>query len=103
MRVLGVSSAERVPVVDAPTFKEQGVNLTFTNWRGLVAPPGIDDADKQMWVDAITKMHDSAGWKKELKTNGWTDAFLTGQKFDTFMNQQSTRVEDTLTELGLAG
>ncbi|HET8598755.1 MAG TPA: tripartite tricarboxylate transporter substrate-binding protein [Segeticoccus sp.] len=103
VRVLGVSSAERVPVVDAPTFKEQGVNLTFTNWRGLVAPPGIDDADKQMWVDAITKMHDSAGWKKELKTNGWTDAFLTGQKFDTFMNQQSTRVEDTLTELGLAG
>ena len=103
VRVLGVSSAKRVPVVDAPTFKEQGVDLTFTNWRGLVAPPGISDADKQMWIDAITAMHDSAGWKKELKKNGWTDAFLTGDKFDRFLKDQSTQVEDTLSGLGLAG
>lgn len=102
VRVLGVSSAERVPVVDAPTFKEQGIDLTFTNWRGLVAPPGISVADQRMWVDAITKMHDSAGWKKELKKNGWTDAFVTGKKFDTFMKSQSTQVENTLTQLGLA-
>jgi putative tricarboxylic transport membrane protein len=103
VRVLGVSSADRVPVVDAPTFKEQDIDLTFTNWRGLVAPPGISDADKQMWIDAITTMHDSAGWKKELKKNGWTDAFLTGDEFGTFLTEQSTQVEDTLSQLGLAG
>ena len=38
VRVLAVSGAERVDVVDAPTLKESGIDLVFTNWRGVVAP-----------------------------------------------------------------
>ena len=46
VRVLATSGAKRLDGVDAPTLKESGIDLVFTNWRGVVAPPGITDADK---------------------------------------------------------
>ncbi len=41
LRALAISSDERLPGVDIPTLREQGVNVEFENWRSLVAPPGI--------------------------------------------------------------
>ena len=39
--------------------EEPGVDLVFTNWRGIVGPPGLSDAKKQQYIDLLTKMHDS--------------------------------------------
>ncbi len=49
----------------------------------------------------LTKLHDSDGWQEALKTNGWTDAFLTGDDFTSFVKAQEGRVEEVLTKLGL--
>jgi putative tricarboxylic transport membrane protein len=63
VRVLAVTSEQPIPALkDVKTLKAQGIDLVFTNWRGIVAPPGISDADKQVWIDALTKMHDSQAW-----------------------------------------
>jgi putative tricarboxylic transport membrane protein len=103
VRVLAVTSAERVDALkDVPTLKEKGIDLEFTNWRGVVAPPGLSEADKQVWVDAFTKMHDSAAWKAELEKRGWVDAFATGDEFGTFLKEQDTEVAQILQTLGLA-
>ena len=102
IRVLAVSSDKRVEGVDAPTLKEAGIDLVFTNWRGIVAPPKIDAADRDAWIAALEKMHDSPEWKEALTKNGWTDAFITGDEFGTFLTEQDKRVADVLTELGLA-
>ena len=102
VRVLATSGPSRVSAVDAPTLKESGIDLEFTNWRGVVAPPGISDADKTALLAAVTKMHDSPEWKEVLTTNGWTDAFVTGEEYGTYMADQTKRVEDVLTTLGLA-
>src|SRR5215213_177910 len=59
VRILAVTSEEAVEGVDAPTLTEEGVDLVFANWRGIVAPPGLSDEDTQKWVDAVTEMHDS--------------------------------------------
>ena len=101
IRVLAVSGAQRTPGVNAPTLKESGIDLTFTNWRGVLAPPGISDGRKKELIAMLQKMHDSPAWKQELKKNGWTDAFLTGDAFGTFLTAQDKRVETTLKELGL--
>jgi putative tricarboxylic transport membrane protein len=49
LRVLAVSGDERVEGIDAPTLKESGIDLTFTNWRGNHAPPGISDDASRRW------------------------------------------------------
>jgi putative tricarboxylic transport membrane protein len=101
LRVLGVSSAERVEGIDAPTLKEAGIDLTFANWRGVLAPPGISDSARQTMVTLLEKLHSTQGWKDALVKNGWTDAFVTGAEFEQFLKDQDNRVSTTLTELGL--
>jgi putative tricarboxylic transport membrane protein len=103
VRVLAISGAKRVDAIkDAPTLKESGIDLEFTNWRGIVAPPGISDADKQALDAAVVKMHESQEWKDVLAKNGWTDAYMTEAQFKTFLADQTTDVEGVLTKLGLA-
>ena len=103
LRVLAVTSEAPVDALpEVPTLKSAGIDLVFTNWRGIVAPPGISDADKKLWIDALTRMHDSAEWKTELTKRGWTDAFVTGDQFAAFLTQQDKSVADLLKQLGLA-
>lgn len=101
LRVLGVTSAERVDGFEAPTLTEQGVDLEFTNWRGLVAAPGIDDAERDRLVGIVEDMHDTQAWKDAMAENGWTDALLAGDEFGTYMTDQDAQVKGLLSELGL--
>lgn len=101
VRVLAVSGEERVEGVDAPTLTESGIDLTFTNWRGILAPPGISDEARQAMVKALEALHGTQQWKDALVLNGWSDAFLTGPAFEQFLTEQDNRVSSTLTELGL--
>jgi putative tricarboxylic transport membrane protein len=102
VRVLAVTSEKPVEALkEVPTLKSAGIDLVFTNWRGIVAPPGISAEDKQVWIDALTKMHESQEWKAELTKHGWTDAFVTGDAFGTFLTDQDRAVADVLTKLGL--
>ena len=102
VRVLAVTGAQRSPDVDAPTLREAGVDMEFTNWRGLVAPPGINDADKQELTKLVQSMHDSEEWKKALEQNNFTDAYLPADQFTPFLQQENDRVAGVLRELGLA-
>ncbi|MGP4054269.1 Bug family tripartite tricarboxylate transporter substrate binding protein [Mycobacterium sp. 4D054] len=101
VRVLAVSGDERVEGVDAPTLTEAGIDLTFTNWRGVIAPPGISDEDRAAMVRILEELHATDAWKEALVTNGWSDAFMTGEPFEAFLREQDQRVETTLTDLGL--
>jgi putative tricarboxylic transport membrane protein len=101
LRVLGVTSAERVEGFDAPTLTEQGVDLEFTNWRGLVAPPGIEDAERDRLVGIVEDLHGTQAWEDAMAENGWTDALLTGDEFGTYMTDQDEQVKGLLSELGL--
>jgi putative tricarboxylic transport membrane protein len=102
VRVLAVTSEEPVEGLDAPTLADEGVDLTFTNWRGIVAAPGISDEDRQRFVDAVTEMHDSEAWQQTLEEQGWTDSFVTGDEFSEYLQAESDRVQGVLSELGLA-
>ena len=41
VRALAISSAERLPGLDVPTLREQGVDVEFENWRRWWRRPGI--------------------------------------------------------------
>jgi putative tricarboxylic transport membrane protein len=101
LRAIGVTSPERMAGVDVPTFKEQGIDLVLTNWRSVVAPPGITDAQKKALVDTIEKMVKSESWKTVLKQKGWDDAYLAGDEFGAFLKQEQTRVAAVLKSVGL--
>ncbi|MCK5756513.1 MAG: tripartite tricarboxylate transporter substrate binding protein, partial [Mycobacterium sp.] len=101
VRVLAVSGSERVAGVDAPTLREAGIDLEFTNWRGVLAPPGLSDKAREAMVTALTELHATTEWSEAMTKNGWTDAFQTGPAFAQFLRDQDERVQSTLPGLGL--
>ena len=104
LRALAVSGEERLEsdtLKDIPTLTESDIDLVFTNWRGVLAPPGISDERRDELIAYLTEMHDSPEWQQTLEKYGWTDAFVTGDDFTTFLQEQDDRVASTLEELGL--
>lgn len=102
LRIIATTGAKELSVVDAPTLKASGVNLVFTNWRGMVAPPGIDKAAETRLLGILDQLHKSASWKDALAKNDWTDAYMTGQTFKDFLTEQDDRVADILTRAGIS-
>jgi putative tricarboxylic transport membrane protein len=67
LRALALSSGKRMAGVEVPTLKEQGMDVEFVNWRGLVAAPGISAAQKTALAAAVTRAVKSDEWAKVLK------------------------------------
>lgn len=101
VRVLAVSGEKRMSGIDAPTLKESDIDLTFINWRGILAPPEISAERRDQLIDLLQQMHDTPEWKDVLTKNNWDDAWMTGDEFGDFLASQDKRVETTLKELGL--
>jgi tripartite-type tricarboxylate transporter receptor subunit TctC len=102
LKALGVSGAERSELLpDVPTLAEQGIDVELTNWRGVVAPGTIDDAQADRLTELVTEMHDTEDWSTVLEENAWADAFVTGDEFGTFMDEEITRVQQVLRDIGL--
>ena len=101
LRALAISSEERLDGVDIPTFMEQGVDVAMSNWRGVVAAPGITDEAKSEFINIITEMRDSDEWKNTLERNSWTDSFATGEEFESFIQDEVSTASTIVKELGL--
>lgn len=102
MRALAVSSEEPSTLLpDVPTITDEGYDIVLTNWRGLLAPGGITDAEAAALTDLVTQMYESGQWSDVLEENGWTDAFLSGAEFDTFLAENIASVGETLQSIGL--
>ncbi len=101
LRMLAVSSGERLKGIDAPTLKETGIDVEFTNWRGVFAAPGINDAQRKELIALTEKMASGPGWKAELENKGWDPILLTGDAFKKFCDDEMVRIAGVLTELGL--
>jgi putative tricarboxylic transport membrane protein len=101
VRVLGISSAERLPGLDAPTLREQGVDVEFENWRSLVAPPDISSLDRKLLERSIDAMVRSAEWRDALQRYRWIDRYLAGDAFAAVVETEEARVRAVLAKLGI--
>jgi len=101
LRAIGVTSAQRLPSSDIPTFKEQGVDLVLTNWRSVFGAPGINDAQKKTLAELVEKLVKSASWKDILKQKGWDDAYMPADQFTAFLAEEQKRVTAVMTTVGL--
>jgi putative tricarboxylic transport membrane protein len=101
LRALAVSGNTRIPGVDIPTLKEQGLDVSAANWRGVFAAPGITPEQRKALIDLLTRMHASAAWKGILEQRKWTDVFLVGDAFGEVLNRDIAATEAVMKDLGL--
>jgi len=100
VRALAISSAERLPGLEIPTLREQGVDVEFENWRSVVGPPGLSAADRTRMEEAVAALVNSREWKEALAKYRWIDRYLAGPEFSRFVASEERRVQAILTQFG---
>ena len=102
LRPIAVASAERVKALkDTPTLKESGIDVELTNWRGVVAPPGITAEQRSGLQEIVEKMTRTKSWQETLKREGWTSVVKVGDEFDEFLTAEVKRVKAVVEDLGI--
>jgi putative tricarboxylic transport membrane protein len=101
LRAIGIAAPERVPGIDVPTLKEQGVDVELVNWRAVFAPPGIKDKDMATLSAMVEKMVKGAGWQEILKERNWLDLYQPHDQFVVSLKEEGQSTAAVLQELGL--
>ena len=101
LRWLAVSSDAPIEGIEAPTIAESGYDVVLSNWRGIVGPPGLSEEDTTAVIALLDQLHDSETWQQALEDNGWTDFYLSGEEYRQFLDEERTRVDTVLREVGL--
>lgn len=84
------------------TAKEQGYDIEMSLYRGVCAPGGITEEEKQFYYDLMTKLNESDAWKTEyLEANGVEQHFLLGDDFKEYLDGVNAEFETVMKEYGL--
>ena len=104
LRAIGISAPRRLANLDVPSLIEQGLDVELENWRAVVAPPGLNEAQRQALTAVVERMAHSESWRATLARLGWTDSYLAGPAFDQFLDAERVRVGRIVSRLrGSAG
>ncbi|WP_166372218.1 tripartite tricarboxylate transporter substrate-binding protein [Psychromonas sp. SA13A] len=86
-------------IAEIPTVKEEGIDVTFENWRGLFGPKDMPEEAVNYWRDALQKMVETTEWKAALKRNGWDNAYQDNQQFTTFLADTNEQYKTLIKEV----
>lgn len=101
LRLLAVSSEEKLEGVDAPTLKESGLDVVVQNWRMVAAAPGLTPEQEKAVSADVEKLAKSAKWQETLKTKSWMDTYLSGDEFKAQLAKDTAATETILKDIGL--
>ena len=101
LRLLGISSAKKVTGIPTDTFKAQGVKMVSVNWRGFMLPKGTSDADRNLVIRALDVARNGDAWKANLKKYVWSNNWLAGKAYQTWLESEEAKIKKLYTDLGL--
>ena len=102
VRILAMTAATRVDhAAGIPTLAEQGVDLTFTNWRGFFGAPGLPAEKVGEFQELFLRMYDTEEWEDIRQKRGWTNLYISGDDFVKFLQDQEVEMGYLLDELGI--
>ena len=79
----------------------QGIDLTFGNWRGILAPSDLSAADYLNTLKVIDALHSTQAWKDTLVAKSWIDEYRSGDAFQSWIKKENTDIINVLTDFKL--
>jgi putative tricarboxylic transport membrane protein len=103
LRVIGVPSEKRLAGVfaEVPTWREQGVDAIFSQWRGLMGPKGLTPAQIAFWDGILGKTVQTKEWKEHIERIQLTYRYLDSGQSREFFASQNEKVRAIMAGLGL--
>lgn len=102
MKVLGISADKRLEAMpDVPTYQEQGLNVVFPHWRGIIAAPGLTADQIAYWDEVFAKMVQTKTWQDQVKNLNWTTTYQNSAAHTKYLSEQTAIFDELLTTVGL--
>lgn len=102
IKVLGISSGHRLTnFPNVPTFKEQGFDVEFANWRGFFASSSISADKVRYFKNLLHELNQTKFWTETRDTQAWQELFLQGDEMRRFLHEQEKMMNQALTSLGI--
>ncbi len=102
LRVLAVSSLKPLASIKGKTLIQQGIDMTFGNWRGFDVSGSMSAEDRLNFIKVADITRAGNAWKATLKAKDWTNLEERGNDFKAFIADQTTSITKLLVSLGLA-
>ena len=102
LRVLAVTSPLPLPTIKGQTLIQQGIKMTFGNWRGLLAPKELPAADYLNMLQVLDFAHNTVAWQAMLVDNSWLDEYRAGKVFGSWITKEVDAVIANLKAFKLA-
>jgi putative tricarboxylic transport membrane protein len=102
-RVLAAVAAHRLPYYkDVPTLIEQGVNASFTQYRGYMGGPNFPADAAKYWEDAFAKMVKTKQFAEFVKKSDLIPYFKTAAETKQFLVGYVNDLKEDLKDLQAA-
>ena len=103
IRMLGVSSAQRIPdLPDVPTIAESGMpGFEVISWQGLCTPAGVPRPVLERIGAALAAALDVPETKKQLAEQGQQPTPLTADKFAAFIRDEREKWAKVVKNVGI--
>jgi len=85
---------------EVPTWREQGVDAVFSQWRGLMGPKGMTPSQIVYWDGVLGKTVQTQTWKEHIERTQLTYRHLDSGQAGEFITAQNETVRGILTGLG---
>lgn len=103
LRMLAVAANERLPdFPDVPTYKEQGVDMVDSQWRGLFVKGGTPEAIVNKLHDALKQTIEDPEFREYMKTSNQFDGYMNPQDFKAAIVAEYEAAKRVVEQVGLA-
>jgi tripartite-type tricarboxylate transporter receptor subunit TctC len=102
VRVLAISGDKRLASLpDVPTFKEAGIDLTMSLWRGIAVPKGTPEPVVARLERAFTQAAQSAEFRDFATRMGAVVELRGAKDFDAFIARDDRDISALMEQIGL--
>ncbi len=101
LRALCSLSEERYEyeqIAEVPTAIEEGIDVSFAQWRGFIAPGGISDEARDYWIAAAEEYVASEAYTQYIEENLMQPNAVYGDEFVEYLAENSADLEAALAE-----
>lgn len=102
LKIIAVASEEPIEGLDdVPTWKEQGIDVVFPHFRGIIGPPDMSEEAINYWDDVLSKVSESDDWNEILQNNEWDSFYKDSAETKEFLAEQTPKYEKLIKDSGL--
>ena len=97
LRAIAIAAPKRLGGSQSaiPTWRELGFDVVEGNWRGIVGPKNLGEAEVEFWSEKLSEVVKSEAWMANLKGNFWDFDFGDSAASKRFLDTQYEEMRST--------